>query len=57
MIKSGRMTFFFNAIGLPFLARHLVTFDFPNHTMYLKRRSASVVQQRTGVTSAPPTRN
>jgi hypothetical protein len=26
-----------NAIGLRFLARHLVTFDFPNHTMYLKQ--------------------
>ena len=24
-----------DAIGLNFLARHLVTFDFPNHTMYL----------------------
>jgi hypothetical protein len=28
-----------NGIGLRFLARHLVTFDFPNHTMYLKRTS------------------
>ena len=27
----------FNGIGLYFLARHCVTFDFPNHTMYLKR--------------------
>jgi hypothetical protein len=27
----------FNGIGLYFLSRHLVTFDFPNHTMYLKR--------------------
>ncbi len=26
-----------NGIGLRFLARHLVTFDFPTHTMYLKR--------------------
>ena len=26
-------------IGLRFLARHLVTFDFPNHTMYLKQTS------------------
>lgn len=25
-----------NIIGLRFLARNLVTFDFPNHTMYLK---------------------
>jgi hypothetical protein len=28
-----------NGIGLRFLARHLVTFDFPNHRMYLKRTS------------------
>jgi hypothetical protein len=27
----------FNGIGLYFLSRHLVTFDFPNHTVYLKR--------------------
>jgi hypothetical protein len=31
--------FGFNGIGLSFLARHLVTFDFPNRTMYLKRTS------------------
>ena len=24
-------------LGLPFLSRHLVTFDFPNDTMYLKK--------------------
>jgi len=28
-----------NGIGLHLLARHLVTFDFPNRTMYLKRMS------------------
>jgi hypothetical protein len=28
-----------NALGLSFLARHLVTFDFPGRTMYLLRRS------------------
>jgi hypothetical protein len=27
-----------NALGLRFLARHLVTFDFPKQTMYLKQR-------------------
>ena len=26
-----------NGLGLSFLARRLVTFDFPNHTLYLKR--------------------
>ncbi len=28
-----------NRLGLRFLARHLVTFDFPNQTMYLKQTS------------------
>lgn len=28
-----------DAIGIRFLARHLVTLDFPNHTLYLKRIS------------------
>jgi hypothetical protein len=28
-----------DGIGLAFLARHLVTMDFPNHTLYLKRTS------------------
>jgi hypothetical protein len=28
-----------NVMGLRFLARHLVTFDFPNHTMYLLQQS------------------
>ncbi|MGO8696483.1 MAG: NPCBM/NEW2 domain-containing protein [Limisphaerales bacterium] len=28
-----------DGIGLRFLARHLVTLDFPRHTMYLQRRS------------------
>jgi hypothetical protein len=28
-----------NGVGLHFLARHLVTLDFPNRTMYLKRTS------------------
>src|SRR5262249_12678159 len=29
----------FNGIGIQFLSLHLVTFDFPNRTMYLKRTS------------------
>ena len=29
-----------NVLGLRFLARHLVTFDFPHHTLYLERQSA-----------------
>lgn len=35
-----------NQLGLRFLARHLVTFDFPKRTMYLKRtRSAPLMQK------------
>jgi hypothetical protein len=36
-MKYKSRTYYLNAIGLPFLARHLVTLDFPNKTMYLKR--------------------
>jgi hypothetical protein len=37
-----------NLIGLRFLARHLVTFDFPNHMMYLKQTSVGpVANQQT----------
>jgi hypothetical protein len=39
-MKGEGRTYYINAIGLPFLARHLVTLDFPKRTMYLKRRSA-----------------
>ena len=30
----------FNGLGLSFLSRRVVTFDFPNHTLYLKKPSA-----------------
>ena len=36
-ISVGDSHIVFNGIGLRFLARHLVTFDFPKRTMYLKR--------------------
>jgi hypothetical protein len=36
---SGDSHMKLNGIGLPFLSRHLVTLDFPRHTMYLKRTS------------------
>lgn len=41
VISSGDPYMKFNGIGLRFLGRHLVTFDFPNRTMYLKRTSVS----------------
>ena len=37
---SGDSHMKFNGIGLRFLARHLVTLDFPHRTMYLKQTSA-----------------
>ncbi len=45
LIGSGGTNFLrgeeLNSIGLRFLARHLVTFDFPKRTMYLKQTSIS----------------
>jgi len=38
-LLGGDSNIVFNGIGLRFLARHLVTFDFPKQTMYLKRTS------------------
>ncbi|OHB64015.1 MAG: hypothetical protein A2Y77_16195 [Planctomycetes bacterium RBG_13_62_9] len=35
-----------NLLGLRFLARHLVTFDFPRRTMYLKQRSTGPLVSR-----------
>lgn len=36
-----------DGIGLRFLARHLVTLDFPQHTLYLKRQSTGPLSYRT----------
>lgn len=36
---SGDSHMKLNGIGLPFLSRHLVTLDFPKHTIYLRRTS------------------
>jgi hypothetical protein len=36
-----------DGIGLRFLARHLVTLDFPNHTLYLKRQSFAPLSDPT----------
>jgi hypothetical protein len=37
-----------NSIGLRFLARHLVTFDFPNRTLYLKQTTGNpLLSERT----------
>jgi hypothetical protein len=37
LLTSGDTHIKFNGIGLQFLGRHLVTFDFPQQTVYLKR--------------------
>jgi hypothetical protein len=36
LVVGGR-TNYLNAIGLPFLSRHLVTLDFPRRTMFLRK--------------------
>jgi len=44
LVVGGR-TNYLNAIGLPFLARHLVTLDFPRRTMYLKRSAVDFYEK------------
>ena len=39
LLSTGDSHIQFNGLGLHFLARHLVTFDFPEQTLYLKRTS------------------
>ena len=43
-----------NTIGLRFLARHLVTFNFPKRTMYLKRTSVGPLIDESSSTNAAP---
>ncbi len=43
-----------NLIGLQFLARHLVTFNFPKRMMYLKRTSAGPLIDTNNSTNAAP---
>jgi hypothetical protein len=43
LLTSGDTHIKFNGIGLQFLGRHLVTFDFPQQTVYLKRTDVSPV--------------
>ena len=38
-----------NRLGLRFLARHLVTFDFPNSTLYLKKTSVDPLDNTPGL--------
>src|SRR5437667_3108736 len=43
-----------NTIGLRFLARHLVTFNFPKRIMYLKRQSVGPLIDEGSFTNAAP---
>jgi hypothetical protein len=47
----------FNGIGLHFLGRHLVTFDFPTRTMYLKRTSVGPLVDEDSVAAVNFLRN
>ena len=56
VIGNGRNTTEYdtgeNLLGLRFLARHLVTLDFPRRTMYLKRTSSGPVFSRDVIAAA-----
>jgi hypothetical protein len=43
LLSTGDAHIQFNGLGLPFLARHLVTLDFPEQTLYLKRTSVDAL--------------
>lgn len=43
-----------NALGLRFLARHLVTLDFPEQTMYLKQKSVGPLPKKEKKSSVLP---
>jgi len=49
-MKYKSRTNYLNAIGLPFLARHLVTLNFPQKTMYLRRTDVGPLTDQ----SVPP---
>ncbi len=46
-----------NTIGLRFLARHLVTFNFPKGTMYLKRESVQPLGVDSNLTNDPKSKS
>lgn len=56
-MMANKRIYYLNAIGLPFLARHLVTLDFPNQTMYLRRRDTADRHQSVGINDGLPTRS
>lgn len=52
LLSTGDTHIQFNGLGLHFLARHLVTLDFPEQTLYLKRTSIDALDQKDINTSA-----
>src|SRR5438477_413313 len=52
--EMPRNASFPNLIGLQFLARHLVTFNFPKRIMYLKRTSVGPLDDGLSSTNASP---
>jgi hypothetical protein len=46
LLSSGDTHIQFNGLGLHFLSRHLVTLDFPNNTLYLKRTSVDALDHK-----------
>jgi Aspartyl protease len=46
LLSTGDTHIQFNGLGLHFLARHLVTLDFPEQTLYLKRTSIDALDQK-----------
>jgi hypothetical protein len=52
LLSTGDAHIQFNGLGLHFLARHLVTLDFPEQTLYLKRTSVDALDQENRTASA-----
>jgi len=52
LLSTGDTHIQFNGLGLHFLARHLVTLDFPEQTLYLKRTSTDALDHPDTGTSS-----
>ena len=52
LLSTGDTHIQFNGLGLHFLARHLVTLDFPEKTLYLKRTSVNALDFKEAGASA-----
>jgi hypothetical protein len=52
LLSTGDTHIQFNGLGLHFLARHVVTLDFPEQTLYLKRTSVDALDKKEANASA-----